>query len=148
MLCIPLKTKQASEVVQAYIDNAKFAKFGGSVKILSDNGTEFKNQLFEQVAIELGVRYKNYTAPYRPSSNGHIEGFHNFLKTCISKHISSQLEWTSVVPSAVQPIISYPMTILRNPLSFLCLEGIQFFLLTNYFPLNFDIWGMISTCCH
>ena len=99
VFCISLKTKQASEVVQAYIDNV-YAKFGGSLKILSDNGTEFKNQLFEQVANELDVKYKDYTSPYRPSSNGHIEGFHNFLKACISKHISPQLEWTSVVPLA------------------------------------------------
>ena len=99
VFCIPLKTKQASEVVQAYIDNV-YAKFGGSLKILSDNGTEFKNQLFKHVAKELRVKFKNYTAPYRPSSNGHIEGFHNFLNACISKHISPQLEWTSVVPLA------------------------------------------------
>ena len=46
VFCIPLRTKQASEVVQAYIDNV-YAKFGGSLKILSDNGAEFKNQLFE-----------------------------------------------------------------------------------------------------
>ena len=46
MFCIPLRTKQASEVVQAYIDNV-YAKFGGYLKILSDNGTEFKNQLFK-----------------------------------------------------------------------------------------------------
>ena len=42
VFCIPLKTKQASEVVQAYIDNV-YARFGGSLKILSDNGTKFKN---------------------------------------------------------------------------------------------------------
>ena len=84
VLCVPLKTKQASEVLQAYIDNAKF---GGSLKILSDNGTEFKNQLFEKVAKELGVKHKIYTAPYQPSSNGHIKGFHNFLKACISKRV-------------------------------------------------------------
>ena len=36
------------------------------------------------------------------------------------------------------------MNILRNPLSFLCLEGIQLLLLTNYFPLNFDIYNMLS----
>ena len=74
--------------------------FGGSLKILSNNGTEFKNQLFEKIAKELGVKYKIYTAPYRPSSNGHIEGFHNFLKACICKHVSSQLDWTSVIPLA------------------------------------------------
>ena len=99
VFCIPLKTKQASEVLQAYIDNI-CAKFGGSLKILSDNGTEFKNQLFEKIAKELGVKYKIYTVPYWPSYNGRIEGFHNFLKACISKHISSQLDWTSVIPLA------------------------------------------------
>ena len=99
VFCIPLKPKQASEVLQAYIDNI-YAKFGGSLKILSDNGTEFKILLFEKVAKELGVKYKIYTAPYRPSSNGRIEGFHNFLKACISKHVPSQLDWTSVIPLA------------------------------------------------
>ena len=38
---VPLKTKTTEEVIQAYIDNI-YSKFGGSMKILSDNGTEFK----------------------------------------------------------------------------------------------------------
>ena len=87
VFCIPLKTKTAEEVLQVYIDNV-YSKFGGSLKILSDNGTEFKNKIFEQVAKELGVVYKLYTPPYHPASNGRIEGFHAFLKACISKHIS------------------------------------------------------------
>ena len=97
VFCVPLKTKSAAEVIQAYIDNV-YAKFSGSLKILSDNGTEFKNKLFEDIAKQLGVRYKKYTPPYMPSSNGHIKGFHNFLKACISKHVSAQLEWTDVLP--------------------------------------------------
>ena len=52
---------------------------------------EFKNQLFESIAQELGIQYKKYIAPYHPSSNGRIEGFHNFLKACLSKHVSSKL---------------------------------------------------------
>ena len=40
-LCIPLRTKTAAEVVKACVDNV-YAKFGGSLKILSDNGIEFK----------------------------------------------------------------------------------------------------------
>ena len=39
--CIPIPNKTASEVVKAYIDNV-YSKYGGSRKILSDNGTEFK----------------------------------------------------------------------------------------------------------
>ena len=99
VFCIPLKTKTAEEVLQVYVDNV-YSKFGGSMKILSDNGTEFKNKIFEQIAKELGVVYKLYTPPYHPASNGRIEGFHVFLKACISKHIAPQLEWDDLVPLA------------------------------------------------
>ena len=62
IFCIPLKTKTAEEVIQAYIDNI-YSKFGGSMKILSDNGTKYKNKIFEQVAKELGVVHKLYSPP-------------------------------------------------------------------------------------
>ena len=99
MFCVPLKTKTAEEVTQASIDNI-YSKFGGSLKILSDNGTEFKNKVFEQAAKEVGVEYKLYTLPYHPASNGIIEGFHDFLKGCISKHVLPQLEWDVLVTLA------------------------------------------------
>ena len=67
--CIPFKTKTAAGIVKAYVDNV-YAKFGGSLKILSANGTEFKSQLFTDVATELGVEYKIYIPPYHPQSNG------------------------------------------------------------------------------
>ena len=70
--------------------------FGVCRKLLTDNGTEFKNELFNTVAEQLGVERKIYTLPYRPQSNGHIEGFHNFLKTCLSKHISRNREWDDI----------------------------------------------------
>ena len=79
----PLKTKVDEEVIQAYIDNV-YSKFGGSLKMLSDNGTEFKNKMFEQIAKELGLEYKLYTPPYHPASNGRIEG----------------LEWDVLLPLA------------------------------------------------
>ena len=99
VFCVPLKTKAAEEVTQAYIDNV-YSKFGGSLKMLSDNGTEFKNKVFEQVAKELGLEYKLYTPPYHPASNGRIEGFHAFLKAHIAKHVAPQLEWDILVPLA------------------------------------------------
>ena len=99
VFCICLKTKTTEEVLQVYVDNV-YSKFGGSMKILSDNGTEFKNKIFEQVAKELGVAYKMYTPPYHPASYGRIEGSHAFLKACISKHIAPQLEWDDLVPLA------------------------------------------------
>ena len=99
VFCVPLKTKAAEEVIQAYIDNI-YSKLGGSLKILSNNGMEFKNKVCEQVAKEHGVEYKLYTPPYHPASNGRIEGFHAFLKACIAKHVVPQLEWDVLVPLA------------------------------------------------
>ena len=58
-----------------------YSKFGGSEKMLSDNGTEFKNTLFKDVAKKLGEEYKVYTPPYRPQCNGKIEGFHRYVKS-------------------------------------------------------------------
>ena len=88
VFCIPLKTKTTEEVLQAYIDHV-YSKFaGGSIKILSDNGTEFKNKIFEQVVKELGVVYKLYTPPYHPASNGRNRGISCFLE---SMHIKTYI---------------------------------------------------------
>ena len=46
--CIPLKSKTAEEVVKAYLNHVCCA-FGPSKKILTDNGTEFKNKMWEAV---------------------------------------------------------------------------------------------------
>ena len=95
--CIPIPNKKAEMVLKAYMNHV-YCKYGGSFKILSDNGTEFKNKLMEEVSKELGVEYKVYSPPYQPQSNGRIESFHYFLKACIAKHINPQLEWDDVVP--------------------------------------------------
>ena len=41
--CIPLKTKTAEEVSKAYLDHI-YSNFGGSVKIMMDNGTLALNE--------------------------------------------------------------------------------------------------------
>ena len=61
--CIPIKNKTAEEVVTAWRNHISFP-FGVCRKLLTDNGTEFKNELFSQVAEQLGVERKIYTPPY------------------------------------------------------------------------------------
>ena len=97
--CIPIKNKTAQEVVTAWRNHISFL-FGVCRKLLTDNSMEFKNELFSQVAEQLGVERKIYTPSYRPQSNGRIEGFHNFLKSCLAKHISQNREWDDVAPLA------------------------------------------------
>ena len=95
--CIPMVDKSVPVVVQAYLKNVHHL-FGPSQKILSDNGSEFKNQLFETIAQELGIEHKLYSPPFSPQSNGWIEGFHTFLKACLAKHVNQELEWDEMCP--------------------------------------------------
>ena len=69
--CIPLKSKQAEDVIKAYIDHI-CCTFGPSRKILTDNGTEFKNKLMTEVfekltttlVIEGHTRMQRSVSPY------------------------------------------------------------------------------------
>ena len=97
--CIPIRKKSAEEIVMVWRNHIAFP-FGVCRKLLMDNGTEFKNDLFSRVAEQLGVERKIYSPPYRPQSNGRIEGFHKFLKSCLAKYISRHREWDDVVPLA------------------------------------------------
>ena len=61
---------------------------------------QFKNKLFKEVVKILGTEFSIHSSPHRPQSNGKIEGFHRFLKTCIGKHINYGLEWDELTPMA------------------------------------------------
>ena len=52
--------------------------------IMSDNGTEFKNNLMHQVLKQLGIE-QIFSAPYHPQSNGKLEVFHQYLKPTLKK---------------------------------------------------------------
>ena len=93
VFCIPLKKKSASEIITAWRNHIAFP-FRVSRKLLTDNGTEFKNSPFAEVVKDLGLERKIYSPPpYRPQSNSVIEGFHKFLKASFAKHISRHKEW-------------------------------------------------------
>ena len=77
--CIPLKLKKAADVSRAYLQHV-YSVLGGSTKILTDNGTEFKNEIFKEMLQKLGTEKLIHSPPYRPQSNGRIEGFHRYLK--------------------------------------------------------------------
>ena len=52
--------------------------------ILSGNGTEFKNNLMDQVMKQSGIE-RIFSAPYHPQSNGKLEVFHKYLKPTLKK---------------------------------------------------------------
>ena len=118
VFCIPLKTKTAEEIVDKYLTHVAFT-FGNSRKILSDNDTEVKHALFEEMAKQLEVERKIYSPVYRPQANGRIEGFHKFLKECICKHMVNNLEWDDILSLAAAAYNWFPNEHSKEPAFFL-----------------------------
>ena len=104
--CIPLKNKTAEEVVKAYLNHI-CCVFGPSKKILTDNGTEFKNKMWEDVYKLLRTQHR-VTPIYSPQCNGRIEGFHRFLKATVGKQIQKGLEWDDLVWKATSAYNFFP----------------------------------------
>ena len=99
-MAVPIKNKNAETICDTY-RNHIYCTFGGSSRILMDNASEFKNQEMKQVCETLGVKHI-FSPVYTPESNGHLEGWHRFFKTCIAKHIrGGGVEWDELVPLAV-----------------------------------------------
>ena len=104
--CIPLKTKKAEEVVAAYMNHIYYI-CGPSKTILSDNGSEFKNNMWKEVFERFRTEHR-YTPIYSPQCNGRIEGFHRFLKACVGKQIQQGLEWDDLVWKATAAYNFFP----------------------------------------
>ena len=105
--CIPIKLKKAADVARAYMQHI-YSVLGGSTKILTDNGTEFKNEVFRDVLQKLGTEKLIHSPPYRPQSNGRIEGFHRYPKACIAKHMRNGLEWDQIMAMATAAYNYFP----------------------------------------
>ena len=93
------RLRDDSDVVRAYMQHV-YSVLGGSTKILIDNGTEFKNEVFSNMLQQLGTEKLIHSPPYRPQSNGRIEGFHWYLKACTAKHMTNGLEWDQITAMA------------------------------------------------
>ena len=57
---------------------------------------------------KLGTEKLIHSPPYRPHSNGRIEGFHRYLKACIAKHMTNGLEWDQITAMATAAYNYFP----------------------------------------
>ena len=79
---IPIPDKFADTIVSTFINHYLPVHICPRY-ILSDSGTEFKNQLIGQVLQLLGINI--FSAPYHPQSNEKLEVFHKYLKHMLKK---------------------------------------------------------------
>ena len=106
-MAVPIKNKNADTICDAY-RNHIYCSFGGSSRILMDNGSEFKNQEMKHVCETLGVKHI-FSPVYTSQSNGHLEGWHRFFKACIVKHIcGGGVKWDELIPLAVSADNFFP----------------------------------------
>ena len=95
-MAVAIPNKSAETIVKVYMDHF-YSVFGRSSRMLTDNGSEFRNDMFDEVCDKPGIK-RVYSPVYTPQSNGKLEGFHRFFKACILKHIcGNQLEWDEIV---------------------------------------------------
>ena len=106
-VAIPIKDKSANTVCDAYRAHI-YCTFGGSARILTDNGTEFKNEQMEELCGQLNIK-RVYSPVYTPEANGRLEAWHRFFKACVAKHIrGNAAEWDKVVPLAAAAYNFFP----------------------------------------
>ena len=106
-IAVAIPDKRAETVCQAYRDHV-YCVFGGSSRILTDNGTEFRSKEMKQICSELEIK-QVFSPVYTPQANGRLEGWHRFLKSCIAKHIrGTDVEWDDLIPLAVSSYNFFP----------------------------------------
>ena len=75
--------------------------------ILCDNGTEFKNNLIDQVLQQLGIE-RIFSAPYHPQSNSKLKVFHKYMKPTLKKLcVKDPANWNKYIN---QVLTSYRIT--------------------------------------
>ena len=106
-IAVPITDKRSETVCKAYRDSV-YCIFGGSSRILTDNGTEFKSKEMKQICEDLDIK-QVFSPVYTPQANGRLEGWHRFLKSCIAKHIrGAGVEWDELIPLAVSAYNFFP----------------------------------------
>ena len=97
---IPIPNKSADTITKAFIRHY-LPRHLCPQFLLSDNGMEFKNQIFNEVTKDLGIK-RIFSAPYHPQSNGKLETFHKFLKPTLRKMCAEdQDNWDDYVEQAL-----------------------------------------------
>ncbi|GFU92407.1 retrovirus-related Pol polyprotein from transposon 297 [Trichonephila clavipes] len=84
---IPLKKSLACLIADTFFDNY-ISRFGYSVKLISDNNSQFISNIFEHLSDRLGIRHVK-TVVYRPQAN-RTERVNRDLVQMIASYVNDQ----------------------------------------------------------
>lgn len=97
---VPIVDHTAPSVAKALVENV-ILRFGIPQIIVSDLGTEFKNDLMQRTTKLLGIKHHN-TSGFHPQTNGILERVHGTLKAIIRSHTNNfASNWPDYIPYAI-----------------------------------------------
>jgi hypothetical protein len=102
-MCGEMKDKTAVRVAKALEDHILGAHGEVPTIVQSDNGGEFRNHDFAELAVRRGFK-QVFSSSYSPQSNGCIERFNHTLKQLIRHHFvtSGTKRWVDVLPDLLE----------------------------------------------
>jgi len=95
----PIPNHTAATVARVLVIHV-FSRFGAPEQILSDQGSEFQSELFQDLMALMEID-KRRTSPYKPSTNGVVERFHRTLNTIAKVIDERQRDWDEHVPFVI-----------------------------------------------
>jgi exodeoxyribonuclease III len=97
---IPLKTKTASEVAEAFVGEF-VCQAGVPGRLVSDRGNEFVNQLLVNISKIMQIN-RISTTPYNPRADGFVENHNKTLKDQLFHFVDNlkQDDWDVYLPTA------------------------------------------------
>lgn len=97
---VPLKNKQAKTVAGALESRVLPTLPRCPDTIITDNGPEFRSELFNKVLQLYGVDH-TYTTPYSPGSAGAVERSNRTISELLRSLVDSPSEWDNELPKAL-----------------------------------------------
>ena len=97
----PVPNKEADTIASVILEQF-IPRHGCMDYLVSDNGSEFRNQAIDLVSNYMRIN-RNLSSPYHPEGNGRTERSHRFLNDIISKGVQGRLhsEWEQMLPAAL-----------------------------------------------
>ena len=100
---IPMSNISASTVAHSFI-SGWISRFGVPLHVITDRGTQFESELFNELSKVVGFHRLRTTA-YHPQTNGMIERSHRTIKTAITSRKES---WLTALPVVLMGIRGTP----------------------------------------
>lgn len=95
LICVPTRSKDADTIARAIFDNVILI-YGPVHHILTDCGTEYKNQILRELCKLLNIK-QAFSTPYHHQTVGTVERNHRVLNEYFRAYLKNQQSWEEYI---------------------------------------------------